>query len=96
MDQLRTRLADPRPGQRSRNGPQYEPKLPAARSSTEMAVRFDQRLTCTIAEARETTGLGRATLYKLITAGTVESTTIGRRRLVLVHSLLKLLGVEKA
>ncbi len=55
-------------------------------------IPFAQRLTCTVAEACEVTGLGRAKLYELIGDGRVTTTTIGRRRLVLVQSLLALVG----
>jgi excisionase family DNA binding protein len=55
------------------------------------AIPFVQRLTCTIAEACEVTGLGRTKLYELIGNGYLATTTVGRRRLVLVRSLLSLL-----
>jgi excisionase family DNA binding protein len=42
---------------------------------------FAQRLTCTIDDACEVTGLGRTKLYELIGAGRIVTTTIGRRRL---------------
>ena len=54
-------------------------------------IPFVQRLACTIAEACEVTGLGRTKLYELIGDGKVSTTTIGRRRLVLVQSLLSLI-----
>ena len=54
-------------------------------------IPFVQRLTCTIAQACEVTGLGRTTLYELIGKGHVSTTTVGRRRLVLVQSLLSLI-----
>ena len=54
-------------------------------------IPFAQRLTCTINEACEVTGLGRTKLYELIGAERLETTTIGRRRLVVVRSLLSLL-----
>jgi hypothetical protein len=40
------------------------------------------------------TGLGRTKLYELIGAGRIVTTTIGRRRLVVVHSLLALLDTN--
>jgi hypothetical protein len=43
---------------------------------------FAQRLTCTIEDAREVTGLGLTKLYELIGTGRIVTTTIGRRRLV--------------
>ena len=54
-------------------------------------VPFAQKLTCTINEACEVTGLGRTKLYELIGDGHLATTTIGRRRLVVVRSLLSLL-----
>ena len=60
----------------------------AARSQT---VPFAQKLTCTINEACEMTGLGRTKLYELIGDGHLATTTVGRRRLVVVRSLLSLL-----
>ena len=55
---------------------------------------FAQRLTCTVAEACEVTGLGRTKIYELIRSGRVTTTTVGRRRLVVVQSLLALVGVK--
>lgn len=52
-------------------------------------VPFVQRPACTIREACQAAGLGRTKLYELIKSGTLVTTTIGRRRLVLVPSLLK-------
>jgi excisionase family DNA binding protein len=60
----------------------------AVRSRT---VPFAQKLTCTINEACEVTGLGRTKLYELIGDGHLTTTTVGRRRLVVVRSLLSLL-----
>ena len=60
----------------------------AARSQQ---VPFVQKLTCTINEACEMTGLGRTKLYELIGDGHLATTTVGRRRLVVVRSLLSLL-----
>jgi excisionase family DNA binding protein len=54
-------------------------------------IPFTQRLTCTINEACEVTGLGRTKLYELIGGGHLVTTTVGRRRLVVVSSLLSLL-----
>jgi excisionase family DNA binding protein len=55
------------------------------------AIPFAQKLTCTINEACEMTGLGRTKLYELIGDGHLATTTVGRRRLVMVRSLLSLL-----
>jgi excisionase family DNA binding protein len=55
---------------------------------------FAQRLTCTVVEACEVTGLGRTKIYELIGNGRVTTTTVGRRRLIIVPSLLVLVGVN--
>src|SRR5882672_3253303 len=47
-----------------------------------------------IDDACEVTGLGRTKLYELIGAGRIVTTTIGRRRLVVVRSLLALLDTN--
>jgi len=57
-------------------------------------IPFAQRLTCTISEACEVTGLGRTKLYELIGNGHLATTTVGRRRLVVVRSLLSLLEAK--
>lgn len=54
-------------------------------------IPFAERLTCTITETCRATGLGRTKLYELIGEGHLDTTTIGRRRLVLVGSLRTLL-----
>ncbi|WP_456720871.1 MULTISPECIES: helix-turn-helix domain-containing protein [unclassified Bradyrhizobium] len=56
---------------------------------------FAQRLTCTIGDACEVTGLGRTKLYELIAARRIATTTIGRRRLVVVRSLLASLAAPE-
>jgi excisionase family DNA binding protein len=58
------------------------------------AIPFAQRLSCTVTEACEATGLGRTKLYELIGEGQLHTTTIGRRRLVIVQSLCALLEPE--
>ena len=59
-----------------------------------MDIPFGQRVSCTIYEACRATGLGRTKLYEEIAAGRVLTTTVGRRRLVLVRSLLLLLDPD--
>lgn len=68
---------------------QFTPSAPDALRAK--AIPFTQRLTCTISEACEVTGLGRTKLYELIGDGRLATTTVGRRRLVVVRSLLSLL-----
>ena len=70
--------------------PPAEDSVPVRRG----AIPFAQRLACTVAEACEATGLGRTKLYELIGEGKLDTTTIGRRRLVKVHALLTLLGTQ--
>jgi excisionase family DNA binding protein len=60
------------------------------------AIPFAQRRACTIAEACEVTGLARTKLYELIGDGLLATTTVGRRRLVLVQSLLSLIEAKQS
>jgi excisionase family DNA binding protein len=72
-------------------------QVPGATKAVEaVAIPFAQRLSCTIAEACEVTGLGRTKLYELIGDGHLATTTVGRRRLVLVRSLLSLLETHSS
>ena len=66
----------------------------APKAAEPSTMPFAQRLTCTIDDACEVTGLGRTKLYELIGAGRIVTTTIGRRRLVVVRSLLALLDTN--
>ena len=65
-------------------------------ATTDKRTPFMERPTCTIAEACDAVGLGRTKLYELIGDGGIETITIGRRRLVRVASLLKLLKIDSA
>ncbi|WP_198033719.1 helix-turn-helix domain-containing protein [Bradyrhizobium sp. WSM2254] len=77
---------------REKTGAQQSQVSLSPPKATELnALPFAQRLTCTIDDACEVTGLGRTKLYELIGAGRIVTTTIGRRRLVVVRSLLALL-----
>ncbi|MBV8916548.1 helix-turn-helix domain-containing protein [Bradyrhizobium sp.] len=82
----------------SRRGGDRSEGLPIAPSNPSSgepkSIPFVQRLTCTINEASEVTGLGRTKLYELIGTGHLITTTVGRRRLVLVSSLQALLDVN--
>src|SRR4030088_3019763 len=75
-------------------GQQSQVSLSAPKAAEPITMPFTQRLTCTIDDACEATGLGRTKLYELIGAGLVVTTTIGRRRLVVVRSLLALLDTN--
>jgi excisionase family DNA binding protein len=50
-------------------------------------IPFIERLSCTISQACSATGLSRSTIYEEIAAGRIKSTTVRRRRLVIVSSL---------
>jgi predicted DNA-binding transcriptional regulator AlpA len=52
------------------------------------------RITCTVREAREATGLSTATIYRAMYRGALDTRKIGRRRLVVVASLMKLLQLD--
>jgi excisionase family DNA binding protein len=69
---------------------------PAQKLEYAMTIPFAQRLTCTVAEACAATGLGRTKLYELIGEGCLDTTTIGRRRLILVRSLRTLFDEKEA
>lgn len=71
------------------------PDLPPQKPKAETSIPFTERLTCTIAEACEATGLGRTKLYELIGDGRVDTARIGRRRLIKVRSLQRLLEMEE-
>jgi excisionase family DNA binding protein len=55
-------------------------------------IPFEQRPSCTMREACRATGLSRTTLYERMAAGELKTTTVGRRRLVNVPSLMLLVG----
>jgi excisionase family DNA binding protein len=55
-------------------------------------VPFQERPTCTVAEACDAVGLGKTKFYELLGTGAVETLSVGRRRLVRVPSLLRFLG----
>lgn len=86
-----------RRGQNPESGVQIEVGAAADKpmpSHLGCSLPFAQRLTCTIAEACEVTGLGRTKIYELIGNGRISTTTVGRRRLVVVRSLLALVSVN--
>ena len=73
------------------NGREQLQSAPNAGGREPKSLPFTERLSCTIDEACEATGLGRTKLYELIGAGQIATTTVGRRRLVMVQSLIALL-----
>ncbi len=77
-----------RSDQRQKSGARGDACPPTVWNSAGVTtIPFAQRLTSTVAEAREATGLGRTKLCELIGEGCLKTTTIGRRPLVLVRSL---------
>ena len=54
------------------------------------AIPFYERISCTVPDALQATGLGRTKLYELIGKGVVETTKVGTRTLVMVASLKRL------
>jgi excisionase family DNA binding protein len=58
--------------------------------SNSTSVPFAEKFSCTVDEAMSATGLGRSKFYQLIRAGTLETRRVGKRRLVLISSLKKL------
>jgi excisionase family DNA binding protein len=80
--------------QREKNGSGQPPA--SSPKPEEPTIPFSQRLSCTIDEACEATSLGRTKLYELIAAGQLATTTVGRRRLVIVRGLLSLLEANKS
>jgi excisionase family DNA binding protein len=59
-----------------------------SRASTQSIIPFEQRPTCTIAQACNAAGLGKTKFYELLARGMIETVWVGRRRLVRVRSLL--------
>lgn len=59
-------------------------------------IPFRERPSCTVEEASEAGGIGRTKRYELIAEGRLETFLIGRRRLIRVPSLLRLLELDQA
>ena len=57
-------------------------------------IPFHERVYATIRQTCEATGLGHDTIYRLIKSGRLQSLTIGKRRLIVISSLLKLGSVD--
>jgi excisionase family DNA binding protein len=68
------------------------PTLVSTYAGLQKGIPFQERPTCSIGEACFAAGFGRTKLYELIDAGTIETTKVGRRRLVRVPSLLAFLN----
>jgi excisionase family DNA binding protein len=59
-----------------------------ARPGGSERIPFAERLTCSVDDASEATGLGRSTLYNMMRDGELEWVKVGARRLLKVRSLL--------
>jgi excisionase family DNA binding protein len=57
-------------------------------------IPFYDRLTCTVEEAINGTGIGKTKLYKLMKKGSLSSTKLGRARLIHMWSLKLVVGLE--
>jgi excisionase family DNA binding protein len=58
-------------------------------------IPFSERITCTVDEACQASGLGRTKLYEAVADKRLASTKIDNRRLILVKSLLEMLNPER-
>ena len=74
----------------------HSDQMPEERILLDEGIPFSQRIACTISDAKTASGLGATIIYELIKDGTLESVKVGRRRLIVVRSLRRLLEGEKA
>jgi hypothetical protein len=56
-----------------------------------MSIPFHHRVTATIDQTMEATGLGKTKVYELIAAGKFRTTKADKRTLVIVESVIKTL-----
>lgn len=55
-------------------------------------IQSDSLLAMRISDAAKALSIGRTTIYKLIGDGTLQTITVGRRRLILTRSIQELCG----
>jgi excisionase family DNA binding protein len=67
------------------------PTTGKARPGGPERIPFGERLTCSVDDAAEVSGLSRSMIYNKMKSGEVEWTKVGARRLIKVPSLLRLL-----
>lgn len=72
----------------------FSARSPERRFSVSTAIPFKDRVSCGVDEAVAATGLGRTYLYELLDQGVIRSKKTGRRRLILVGSLLEFLEAD--
>lgn len=65
------------------------------RSAAAVHVPFAEKISCSVDEAMSATGLSRSKLYQHIRGGSLETRRIGKRRLVLIESLTKLVHADQ-
>jgi excisionase family DNA binding protein len=58
--------------------------------TSRLRTETNMKITATVREACEMTGLGKTTLYEKIADGSLRSRAVGRRRLIEVESLRQL------
>jgi excisionase family DNA binding protein len=55
-------------------------------------IPFNERFTCSVAEAEQATSLSQKTIARMIARGELESVMVGGRRLVLIESLRQVIN----
>jgi excisionase family DNA binding protein len=58
------------------------------------AMKFSERVSCTVKEGVEGTGLSRSRIYEAIADGRLKSKMVNGRRLLIVESLLRFVSPE--
>jgi hypothetical protein len=59
-----------------------------------MPIPFAERFSCTIDNACEASGLGRTSIYGAIADGRLKTVIVGKHRLVLVSSLIRMIDPD--
>ena len=62
------------------------------RADKSKRIPFGERLTCSVRDAANASGLGRSTIYNKMKSGEIAWIKVGARRLIKVSSLRRLLG----
>jgi hypothetical protein len=75
---------------------EVQPTTSAKKRSAAPPLPFEQRFACSVFDAVLASGLSRAHLYAKMQSGELEYRRHGRRRLVVVASLRKLIGLDAA
>jgi excisionase family DNA binding protein len=57
---------------------------------------MENQITATIPEFCRMTGIGRSSVYELISEGAIDSVTMGRRRLIVIESYRALVARKRA